>query len=174
MTQTFEVTKAGPGDAASLIAVMDEATRYKALHGDLAWGREGNSAPRVLGAIERGEMHAVRCAGRVIGAVCIQWDDERYWGAQPPVAGYLHGLAIGHGYRGAGWGALVIEWALRHVAEQNRRWLRLDCPASNAGLCRYYEQQGFALVGRQVFVSGHVAALYQYEVRKAFSGAGIG
>lgn len=167
MSDDFSVVKAQPADVASLIAIMDDATRYKAARGDLAWGATGNWAQRVAAALQRGELFVVRAAGRDIGTVCMQWDDERYWGAQPSVAGYLHGLAVKDGYRGSGAGGRVIDWAAGHVAANGRRFLRLDCAAGNTALCRYYEGQGFALAGQQVFASGHVAALYQREVRDA-------
>ncbi|CAN7305658.1 hypothetical protein ASF11_19645 [Acidovorax sp. Leaf76] len=157
----ISVRQACGSDAASLIAIMDDATLYKVERGDLAWGPRGDSARRVAGAIERGEMHVVSHAGQDIGTACIQWDDATYWGPQPPVAGYLHGLAIHSACRGAGIGHGIIEWALRHVSAQGRGWLRLDCSAGNPGLCRYYERCGFVRVGEQVFASGHVAALYQ-------------
>lgn len=163
----LSVAKAEQRDQPSLVAIMDEAMRYKARRGDFSWGREGNSGPRVSGALARGEMFVVRQAGEAIGTVCLQWDDERYWGVQPPVAGYLHGLAIRDAFRGTGLGRRVIDWAAAHVAAQGRHWLRLDCGAGNTGLCRYYEGQGFSAAGRQIFASGHVAALYQRGARVA-------
>lgn len=163
----LSVLKAEPQDLPSLVAIMDEATRYKAGRGDFSWGREGNSAPRVSGALARGEMFVVRQAGEAVGTVSLQWDDERYWGVQPPVAGYLHGLALRDAFRGAGLGRRVIDWAAAHVAAQGRHWLRLDCGAGNTGLCHYYEEQGFSVAGRQVFASGHVAVLFQRSARGA-------
>ncbi|RZJ58871.1 MAG: GNAT family N-acetyltransferase [Acidovorax sp.] len=143
----ISVRQACGSDAASLIAIMDDATRYKVERGDLAWGPHGDSARRVARAIER--------------------DDEPYWGTQPPVAGYLHGLAINNGFHGAGIGSWVMGWAQRHVSAQGRGWLRLDCSAGNPGLCRYYERCGFVRVGEQVFANGHVAALYQRAADRA-------
>ncbi|WP_235507384.1 GNAT family N-acetyltransferase [Acidovorax sp. Leaf78] len=163
----ISVRQACGSDAASLIAIMDDATRYKVERGDLAWGPHGDSARRVARAIERGEMHVVSHAGKDIGTACIQWDDEPYWGTQPPVAGYLHGLAINNGFHGAGIGSWVMDWAQRHVSAQGRGWLRLDCSAGNPGLCRYYERCGFVRVGEQVFANGHVAALYQRAADRA-------
>jgi len=163
----LSVRQAHGSDAASLIAIMDDATRYKVERGDLAWGPHGDSARRVVRAIERGEMHVVSHAGQNIGTACIQWDDEPYWGAQLPVAGYLHGLAIKNGFHGVGIGSWVMDWVQRHVSAQGRGWLRLDCAAGNPGLCRYYEQRGFVRVGQQVFASGHVAALYQRAADRA-------
>jgi len=76
----------------------------------------------------------------------------------------LHpGLAVESSVHGQGIGAMVIEWALHQTFLQGRQFLRLDCSARNAGLCRYYERQGFIQVGQRVLQSGYIAALYQCE-----------
>jgi len=41
---------------------------------------------------------------------------------------------------------MLLAWADRQVSDAGRRWLRLDCPASNRGLRTYYERLGFELV----------------------------
>ena len=158
------VRTAQDGDTAVLVRIMDDATRYKVERADVAWGREPDSTARVSAAIARGEMYLVSWAGEDVATASLQWDDAHYWGAQPPVAGYLHGLAVRSGFHGMGLGGRIIDWALQQVAARDRRWLRLDCAAGNRGLCSYYEQQGFARAGERVFPSGHVAALYQRGV----------
>jgi len=159
----ISVSRAELGDVADLLAILNGATQYKVERGDMAWGSEARSEQRVRDAMAESQMYIVRQDGRSVGTTCLQWDDEHYWGKQQPIAGYIHGLAVESSVHGQGIGAMVIEWARHQAFLQGRQFLRLDCSARNAGLCRYYERQGFIQVGQRVLQSGYIAALYQCE-----------
>jgi ribosomal protein S18 acetylase RimI-like enzyme len=118
-------------------------------------------------------VYLVKLDGETVGTVSLQWEDERNWGPQPPIAGYMHRLAIKDGFHGQSIGKRVVDWAAFQVAENGREFLRLDCEASNTHLCGYYESLGFRQVGtRPVSEYGnYVAALYQKRVGEPPAGS---
>lgn len=153
-------------DAAVIAEVLSDASEYKLSLGDIVWGKDGWSEQEVKDYMSESIFYLVKQDGQIIGTVSLQWDDERNWGAQPPVAGYLHRLAIKDGYRGQNIGKKVIDWAESQVAERGRHYLRLDCEEKNTKLCSYYEDLGFQKVGtRPVSEYGdYVAALFEKPV----------
>lgn len=99
--------------------------------------------------VATGQWHVLRDAGGLVAALRLLWQDEQVWGAQPPVAAYVHGLVVAERRRGAGIGAALLRWAAHEARAQGRSLLRLDCGEDNDALRRYYAQQGFRPVGRR-------------------------
>ncbi|MBW8846880.1 MAG: GNAT family N-acetyltransferase [Burkholderiales bacterium] len=122
-----QVVKATVGYAAEIVSVLTDATKYKLQRGDFAWGSRGPSEQEVLEQINRDEMYVVLSDCDVVGTFRLQWDDEHYWGKQPPVAAYMHGLAVKESAHGKAVGANVLTWTVQEAARQDRPYLRLDC-----------------------------------------------
>jgi ribosomal protein S18 acetylase RimI-like enzyme len=62
-------------------------------------------------------------------------------------------------------GERLLEWAVDKIAAEGRRFARLDAMASNAALCRYYEQHGFQPRGTATLFGGmYSARLFEREV----------
>ncbi len=151
----------------SLVAeILTDGTQYKAKLGDMAWGDEGWSEEEVQDAMLESTVYLIQQDEETIGTVSLQWDDTRNWGEQPPVAGYMHRLAIKDGFHNQGIGKLAVDWVAEQVAGRGRSLIRLDCEAKNTDLCSYYEKLGFVQVGtRPVPEYGdYVAALYERSV----------
>lgn len=153
-------------DVPALADVLSSATRHKIEHEDTVWGAEDWTEEEVHEALAESTMYSVRKGDEVVGTVSLQWDDERNWGLQPPVAGYIHRLAVKEGFHGQGIGERIVDWAATRAAENGRSVLRLDCEDTNTNLCRYYEKLGFVRVGtRDVSdYKGYRAALYERRV----------
>ena len=70
-------------------------------------------------------------------------DADPVWKGVPGPASYLHKLAVDRAFAGRGHGLEL----LRACEETSRDWqlakIRLDCVASNARMCRYYEDAGY-------------------------------
>lgn len=162
----LEFIGAQESDIPAVEDILNDATQYKVKHGDVAWGTEGWTDEEVRESMSESSVYLIRQGKEIVGTVSLQWEDERNWGIQPPVAGYMHRLAIKEGFHNLGLGAQAIDWALSQVAKKGRQYLRLDCEAKNAELCGYYEAQGFTHVGtRPVPEYGtYVAALYERPV----------
>jgi GNAT superfamily N-acetyltransferase len=117
---------------------------------------------RVDEAFERGDLYVARSGGEIAATFTLQWEDELFWGPQPPVAGYIHAVAVRREH--AGLGRELIEWAVRAVRDSGRAYLRLDCMRDNARIREYYEALGFQHRGDTV-VGGHLdASLYERAV----------
>lgn len=110
------------------------------------WPAEFQAEP-ILAAIANGTLHLVFTpSGIAVATLVLQWEDELWWGVQPPVAGYVHRLAISSQARGQGLGEYLLDWAQQQVRVAGRSMLRLDVTSHNPRLCRYYEGLGFQWV----------------------------
>lgn len=88
-------------------------------------------------------------------------------GEQPPVAAYVHQMAVKDGYRGLNLGKQLLDWAGEQAANQGRQLFRIDFPPENDGLRGYYEGLGFRFVGNWEINAPHAtytAALYERPV----------
>lgn len=98
--------------------------------------------------LRRGETVLAVLDGRAAGTFNLAKEDLPAWGPQPPVAGYLHRLAIRPDLTGRGLGVALLREAEARVLRWGRSKLRLDTLASNGRLVRYYRDLGFHEVGR--------------------------
>jgi len=137
------INEATAGDIPFIVGILTEAIQYKLNHDDTAWGSRAFSDEEVSGMVASGLTYIVYLEGKPVGTVRLQWKDKLFWGEQAPDAGYIHLLAVAPDMHGQGVGAKVIDWAVEQVAQNNRKFLRLDCRADNKELCDYYEKQGF-------------------------------
>jgi ribosomal protein S18 acetylase RimI-like enzyme len=156
-------------DVPVIVDILTDANQYKLQLGDEIWGTEGWSKEEVADEMTKGTMYLVKHEGEVIGTVLLQWEDEINWGPQPPVAGYMHRLAVKEGYRGQNLGEKIVGFAEEQTARHGREFLRLDCEAANADLCAYYEGLGFERVAtiEAPGYDDYTAALYEKRVLPA-------
>lgn len=82
-----------------------------------------------------------------VGMFRLSTSDELYWGANTLEARYLHSLVVDPQFAGSGVGDWAINYAENKCLDEGVSRLRLDCVASNAALCTYYENRGFIKVG---------------------------
>ncbi|WGS52743.1 GNAT family N-acetyltransferase [Paraburkholderia sp. D15] len=164
---TRTVHRAATEHVTALTHILNHAIDYKLQQGDSAWGRSGWTEAGVQQSINRGEMYVIEQDGLCAATMSLSWQDEKYWGIQEPVAGYVHRLAVRDGYHGSGIGRFAIDWCLNQVIARNRRALRLDCDVKNAKLCAHYESLGFVRVATRPIpeLGNYVASLYEKAVR---------
>ena len=133
-------------DAVEIAALLTEAAEFaRDREGELRWPipfPEGD----VRGAIERGETHVLEREGRIAATVNLTWADPRFWGPRPPDAGYVHKLAVRRAWAHQCIGSEVLDWVAERTRAEGRAFVRLDCPASNARLIRFYTSRGFRYV----------------------------
>jgi len=142
---TLTIDKSTIDESEQLAEILSQGARLKFTLGDDAWATR-DFTPELIGEwIEAGNTYTVRLDGSTVATFALTWDDAT-WGEQPPVAGYIHKLAVKESARGAGIGGQILDWASAHVAENGREFLRLDFPQQNQGLRRYYESHGFVWV----------------------------
>ena len=149
----WAVTAAGPRDAALLLALREAQSAWLAGRGIQQWKAGGVALDEIEDQIQAGEWHVLRDDGDLAAAVRLLWQDEDFWGPQPPTAAYLHGLMVDRRHAGRRLGLGLIAWAEEQAGRAGRSLLRLDCAEDNAALRRYYTDQGFQVVGRRDFES---------------------
>jgi ribosomal protein S18 acetylase RimI-like enzyme len=143
------IRRATADDVQVLTQIRNDAHAKKVANGDYAWGKEGDgfSGRWVRNNVAQREVYVLELEGTLAGTFVFDLDDERHWGPQDPIAGYVHGLCVRKGFNGCGLGNFMLEWCANKVSGLNRRAVRLDCAVHNAKLCAWYESLGFIRVG---------------------------
>jgi ribosomal protein S18 acetylase RimI-like enzyme len=164
---SLNIRKATLNDAKALAEILTQAVSYKLSLGDKAWGNEPYTPQEVEGRIKKGHTYTALLDDEIVGTFMFLWEDEMMWGKQPPVAAYVHQLAIKDGYHGQSIGRELLDWAGKEAAREGRKLLRIDFPPQNAGLKKYYEKLGFKFVSERLINAPHAtytAALYERPV----------
>ncbi|MFJ7338352.1 GNAT family N-acetyltransferase [Streptomyces sp. NPDC101110] len=144
------VRPAAESDLAALVRLRDDAARWMLARGITGQWRPGElDEDHFRRIMTRGEVWLAEAGGRPVGAWELWWEDEDAWGAQPPVAGYVHRLMVDRTAAAPGTGRLLLTAAERRVAEAGRTRVRLDCLAGNAPLNAYYAEAGYRVVGHK-------------------------
>lgn len=156
---------AGELDVPALTQIRNDAHAKKVAHFDYAWGKDGDgfSDRWVKNNVCQKDVYIVELDSTSVGTFSLDLADERHWGPQEPVAGYVHGLCVRKGYNGRGLGSVMLDWCAERVTALNRSLVRLDCAAHNAKLCEYYESLGFIRAGlySEPERGGYVWSLYE-------------
>ncbi len=161
---SLQILRAQPDDLDDILALLEEARQWL-IHKGLGeqWPMPH---PRTVfaGRIDRGEEYVARHEYQLAGVFSLLWDDPAVWGDRPHDAGYVHGLAVHRSAAGQGLGAVLLDAAGELIAQAGRHYLRLDCWAGNAGLCRYYDRLGFQARGTKHLGRGFVVQRYERSV----------
>ncbi len=164
----LRITRATMADYDIVMRILREAAAWLTSRGNPQWEHwyleAGESMLR-----ERIEDHEVYLASLNTGSIAtvtVQWSDTMVWGAKGAdgLAGYIHGLAISRSVAGLGVGERMLEWAIGLVAARGRRYARLDCIASNLGLCRYYNDRGFTAMGTAMPLRLYTCRLFERAI----------
>ncbi len=104
----------------------------------------------MIPAVARGEVYLAWLNGAAVGTITLQWADPLNWGERPNDAGYIHKLAVIRAAAGNQIGAHMVAWAEDQIIAAGRGYSRLDFPASNPAMHRFYGQLGYELRGEKV------------------------
>ena len=135
-------------DLRQVVGVLSEAAAWAKARGVERWWSVPFPEAWVRSGIEHGDVVVVESTPRIVGTLTLTRQDLLMWGEQPPIAGYVHRVAIRREFAGQGLGKRILDWAEAEVRSWGRSKLRLDCLATNEPLVRYYLRQGFREVGR--------------------------
>lgn len=147
-------------DLETVLEILENAARWMVSNG---WeGRKPGSFSRqsILQQLEREEVFLGKIDGETVGTITLQWIDPTFWGKTASDAGYVHKLAVKRAYAGRGVGLQLLQWAENQASAAGRRYLRLNCLASDRALCHYYEKAGFKHV-RNIVEPRGLASLYE-------------
>jgi GNAT superfamily N-acetyltransferase len=172
-TTVLDFKVAHPENLPVVIDILSEAAAWIKDKGIDQWPSPLNEywRQRIAHMVQRGEFFTVGVVKKRLGIVRIT-DRDRHW-PDDGQAIYIGVLAIRDSMHGQGLGAYILNWAALKAQREGKRFLRLDCLASNRRLRRYYEDQGFLYKGQ--FTSGeYVAAMYEKPLSTLFSQSSSG
>jgi ribosomal protein S18 acetylase RimI-like enzyme len=160
----LDVRRAEPEELDEVVGILSEAARWLLERGIQQWP---DPFPRERAAplVDRGEFYLARIDGEPVATFALLWSDPAFWGEQPPVAGYVHAIAVRRTYAGQGLGERLLEWAEEQIATSGRELLRLDCMSDNAALREYYERLGFEPQG-EAQIDDFTATLFERRCRR--------
>ncbi|MCC8393826.1 GNAT family N-acetyltransferase [Paraburkholderia sp. MMS20-SJTR3] len=162
---SLRIRRASANDVPILTRIRNDAHETKLTHRDYAWGKEGDgfSERWVRNNVFQRTVYVVELDGDPVGTFVLDLDDEKHWGPQEPVGGYVHGLCVRKGFNGRGLGNFMLDWCGDKLSALDRRFIRLDCAVHNVRLCAYYESLGFIRVGQYTDskAGGYVWSLYE-------------
>lgn len=165
---TAQIVRAQAADLAAILGILAEAARRLQARGIQQWAYPPppGLAKRMAAEIDAGFAYLARLQATTtpIGTFRLRPQDD-YWPADGR-AGYVHSLAVSDNAQGYGIGRALLTWVQRTLQEQQRRYLRLDCIATNHALRRYYEAQGFINCG-EVVDGDYRLALYELDLSTA-------
>jgi ribosomal protein S18 acetylase RimI-like enzyme len=157
----MRIERARPDELREVVGVLSEAASWLRSRGIEQWPAPFPPEP-VEASIARGETYLARLAETVVGTITLRWEDPAFWGEQPPVAGYVHAIAVRREF--AGLGPQLLDWAGEQIAAAGRELLRLDCRIENVRLRAYYEALGFVHRG-DTTVDDFRTSLYERRCR---------
>ncbi|WP_433547959.1 GNAT family N-acetyltransferase [Streptomyces sp. CA-294286] len=138
---------ADDSDLTALVGLHDGAARWMLRNGIDQWKPGQKPAAHFRLRMREGEVWLAEHEGAAVGAYELWWQDEGAWGAQPPVAGYVHRLMTDRTRAPAGTGRALLAAAEARIAACGRPLARLDCVSHNTRLRTYYRTAGYRLVG---------------------------
>lgn len=166
-TTVLDFKVAQPEELSVVVAILSEAAAWIKDKGIDQWPSPLNEywRRRVAHMVQRGEIFTVGVFKNRLGIVRITFSD-RHW-PDDGQALYVGALAIRNNMHGQGLGADILNWAALKAQREGKRFLRLDCLASNRRLRQYYEDQGFIYKG-QFTSEEYVAAMYEKPLSTLF------
>lgn len=151
---------AGPADAADLARLRDSAAAWQLERGIEQWAPGEVSVNQFAEQAAAGEWYLVR-SDEPLAAVRLLSADPLFWGDRPDrPAVYVHGLVTARN-AARGLGAALLGWVEDRARRAGSEAVRLDCLETNDALRRYYEGQGYVVVGRRTFADGRAVCLYE-------------
>ncbi|MEN8817661.1 MAG: GNAT family N-acetyltransferase [Nonlabens sp.] len=151
--QEISIKKAVKNDFSKVIELLKIAAQDLKDRGINQWDYWLDPPEERLKWVQEGflneEFYFVTFNKQVIGMYRLCEEDLLYWGKQKEPAYYIHSFVVIPEYKGLQIGSYVIDQIENQARENNISLLRLDCNATNPGLCQYYIHQGFVKIGEK-------------------------
>jgi len=154
------IVPANEEDVDTVIRILSDVARWLGSRGlPSRWG-SALDRDRFLAQIRLKEVHLARIGPDIVGTITLQWADPVFWSGASNDAGYIHKFAVIRDYAGRRIGEEMLRWAENRAVLSGKKYLRLDCLATNKIIRSYYERAGYVHKG-DVSPMGWVASLYE-------------
>lgn len=132
-------------DLPQIFDLFEKAIQYQQTNGYIGWKSYDKAFIRK--DVEQGLLFKIVCDDKVICIFSVCYTDELIWREREKGdALYLHRIVLNRDFRGVKIFAVVLEWAIQQVREQNLRFIRMDTWAGNTKLIDYYKSYGFNFI----------------------------
>ncbi|WP_169304401.1 PhzF family phenazine biosynthesis isomerase [Pedobacter frigoris] len=142
----MEILNSTIEDIDTLFRLYEAATAYQKEVGIKKW--KGFERALVEQEIQEKRQYKIIEDGKIACVFVITYNDPLIWkeaDADPAI--YIHRIATNPDYRGRSYVKHIVNWAKKHAAEQNRKFIRMDTGSGNDRLNNYYISCGFTYKG---------------------------
>jgi GNAT superfamily N-acetyltransferase len=161
---TLTHRKAEPGEIDAALELLKEAAVWLRGQGVDYWQNwiapAEKHADWIREGFDRNEFFFAYARDDLVGMYRLQDADELFWGKRDDRSAYLHSFTTKRDRHGKGTGRQILRDIESRLREQGFEYLRLDCGKKTAGLCRYYEENGFRKVGEKA-IDGEELVLFE-------------
>ena len=98
-----------------------------------------------MNQLSHGNLYVLKDENRILGAVVLLQNDDRWTDRVDSLAYYVHNLVSDPAVHGAG--KRILEEVEKLAIRNGKQYIRLDCAVDNAFLNRYYETLGYLKTG---------------------------
>jgi GNAT superfamily N-acetyltransferase len=150
-------------DTEAALDIMRKAAEWLVEKGMPLWDPKKFADGKILESVREEDLYTAYIDNKPVASLILQWSDPVFWPDSHGDSGFIHKLSVKRDCAGLGVPNKFVAWAKEEVRKRNRRFLRLDCAADRAKLCKVYEDMGFIKVDRRV-VGMFDCAFYEIEV----------
>ena len=145
------IERAHAADAGSVVALLDAAAEWQRDHGIDLW-TPGQFNEDVRQTTAKGDLYVCRRQGVIVGCFMLDEGSARMsrWltdHGRRPERGVVGRLTVTRESAGQGLGMELLRAADQLASSRGIAFLRLECPADDQGLRRYYVGAGFTHIG---------------------------
>ena len=149
------VERATLADASAVEALLDAAASWQQSRGIEQWtpGWFHDEVREVIDG-EGEDYYVGRRAGEIVGCFLLDSASPSWMRAwliehdrEPAEAAHLGRLTVARDATGHGLGVELLKVASALARDRGFAYVRLDCPAENARLRRYYDDAGYSYIG---------------------------
>jgi ribosomal protein S18 acetylase RimI-like enzyme len=144
--ENLTIVSARSADLARYLDLLEEIADWLAARGVTQWPRGGfrRAADYYAQSIAEHEVQLALVGDELVGTFRVLLREPIVW---PEIvdddAVYVYNLAVRRDRARAGLGGRMLDWACTRAASLGRKYVRLDCVATNDFLRDYYTRAGF-------------------------------
>ena len=162
----LSIRQATSEDINAVADILREAAAWLENRGMPQWRQDELEPKRIVAEVDSGQFFLAEYDSVPAGTVKFQLEDCLFWPDIPQGdSAFINRLAVRRCFAGGDLSSALILWAIARTHSLGRRYLRLDCEASRAGLRAVYERMGFRFHSdRQV--GPYFVARYEYDINE--------
>ena len=132
-------------DLPGIYWLFEQAIAYQRQNNFIGW--QTYDKDHLAADVDRELLFKITRESSIVCIFCVCYDDALIWrGMEKGDAVYLHRVVVHPNNRGERLFEKVLEWAIAHVKELGRKYVRMDTWADNRKIIDYYLRYGFRWV----------------------------